>query len=150
MSNHPPVTKVARRILRFTKPWDQFMIVLPTLTSMGFIALVSYSVLVHVKRAAVQSLLDAGSVPAIAQRFETEVSLFIFVYWVAAGILGLIGFLWVALMTYRVYGPIGRVERELAAIRDGIMDPSGLRIRQTDALYKIVELFRQIVVQRSK
>jgi hypothetical protein len=150
MTDHPPATKVARRILRFTKPWDQFMIVLPTLTSMLFIAVVSFSVLIHVRRAAAQSLMDAGAVPAIAQRFETEVSLFIFVYWISAAILGLIGFLWVALVTYRVFGPFSRLERELMAVRDGVMDPGSLRVRQTDAIYKIVELFRQILVQRSK
>jgi hypothetical protein len=150
MIANPPVTKVARRILRFTKPWDQFFIVLPTLTSMGFIAMVSYSVLMHIRQAAVQALSDLGAVPAIIQRFETEVSLFLFIYWISAGILGLIGFLWVALVTYRVFGPFGRLERELVAIRDGIMDPSGLRVRQTDAIHTIVDLFRQIVVQRSK
>jgi hypothetical protein len=150
MSMNPPVTKVARRILRFTKPWDQFMIVLPTLTSMAFIALVSYSVLVHVRMAALQGLADAGVGAAISQRFETEVNMFIFVYWVSAGILGLIGFFWVALVTYRVFGPLSRLERELIAVRDGVMDPSGLRVRQADAVYKIVELFRQILVQRSK
>jgi hypothetical protein len=150
MSVNPPVTKVARRILRFTKPWDQFLIVLPTLTSMAFISLVSYTVLVHVRMAAVQALSDVGAVSAITQRFETEVSLFIFIYWISTMLLGLIGFLWVTLLTYRVFGPFGRLERELTAIRDGIMDSSGLRVRQTDAIYKIVELFRQILTQRSK
>ena len=150
MNANPPVTKVARRILRFTKPWDQFLIVLPTVTSMAFISLVSYSVLVHVRMAAVQAFSDLGAASAITQRFETEVSLFIFVYWISTTLLGLIGFLWVALMTYRIFGPFGRLERELTAVRDGIMDSSGLRVRQTDAIYKIVELFRQILVQRSK
>ena len=150
MTSHPPVTKVARRILRFTRPWDQFFIVLPTLTSMGFIALVSYSVLIHLRQAAVQALTDVGAVAAVVQRFETEVSLFVFIYWISAIILGLIGFLWVALITYRIFGPFTRLERELAAIRDGVMDPSGLRVRQTDAIFRIVELFRQVIVQRSK
>jgi hypothetical protein len=150
MSDHPPVTKVARRILRFTKPWDQFMIVLPTLTSMAFIAFLSYAVLIHVRQAAVQALMDSGGVPAVAQRFETEVSLFLFVYWISTAILGLIGFLWVALVTYRVFGPLTRLERELVAVRDGVMDPGGLRVRQTDAVFKIIELFRQILLQRSK
>jgi hypothetical protein len=30
------------------------------------------------------------------------------------------------------------------------MDPAGLRVRQTDAIYTIVELFRQVLTQRSK
>jgi hypothetical protein len=150
MIANPPVTKVARRILRFTRPWDQFLIVLPTLTSMAFIALVSYSVLVHVRQAALQALSDVSAVPPIVQRFETEVGLFLFIYWVSAVVLGLIGFLWVALVTYRVFGPFSRLERELIAIRDGIMDPAGLRVRQTDAIHTIVELFRQVLTQRSK
>jgi hypothetical protein len=150
MIANPPVTKVARRILRFTKPWDQFLIVLPTITSMVFIALVSFSVLVHIRQAAIQALSDAGAVSPVVQRFETEVGLFVFIYWVASAVLGLIGFLWVALVTYRVFGPFTRLERELIAIRDGIMDPSGLRVRQTDAIHSIVELFRQVLTQRSK
>src|SRR5512141_3269057 len=80
MSANPPVTKVARRILRFTKPWDQLLIVLPTLTSMAFISLVSYTVLVHVRMAALQAFSDMGAASAITQRFETEVSLFLFIY----------------------------------------------------------------------
>ena len=150
MSSNPPMTKVARRILRFTKPWDQFMIVLPTLTSMAFISLVSFSLLVHVRTTAFQSLTDAGAPAAALQRFGTEVNLFIFVYWVSTGILGLVGLVWVALVTYRVFGPLGRLERELIAVKDGIMDPAGLRVRQVDSIYKIVELFRQILIQRSK
>ena len=102
------------------------------------------------RRGSTASTCNASSLPGIVQRFETEVSLFLFVYWISTAILGVIGFLWVALVTYRVFGPFGRLERELIAIRDGIMDASGLRVRQTDALYKIVDLFRQILIQRSK
>jgi hypothetical protein len=141
---------VARRILRFTKPWDQFMIVLPTISSLVFIALVSFSLMGHVRALAVQVLTESNATAAVIQRFQTEVNLFVFVYWVSAGVLGIIGMIWMALVTYRVFGPLGRLERELVAIRDGVMDPVGLRVRHVDAIYKIVELFRQILIQRSK
>jgi hypothetical protein len=143
-------TIIPRRLLRFTRPWDQFLIIMPTITSMAFVVTTAYASIKRIRETAVLALREGGVSDAVVARFLSDANVFAFIFWAFAVIFCLLGFVWVALMSYRIFGPFARLERELIAIREGVMDPAGLRVRQKDALFKIVELFRQILIRSRK
>ncbi len=146
--NQPLQKPFKRSWLRLPLTQKQFLFFLPTILALGALAaLVGLSVN-RVQSRALETLTTQGVSSDVSREFLQQTHGFsLVIYFVTAGV-AVVAIVWVWWLSVWIFGPYRRLERDLNEVLYGRMDPSNLRVRKSDALYSLVERFRQALSRR--
>ncbi len=134
----------------FIKPVHQWGIILPSLVVVFLSSLMGYVFMIVVRSSALNFFQKQGLEDQVLLRYLTEVQSFFWIFLILVLALWLWGIYWSWRVSFWVFGPLARLERQLTEILDGKAPLSIIKTRQSDALFKLMDLVNQLVHKKSE
>jgi hypothetical protein len=129
------------------KPRQQCGVILPTVVTAAATLFLGYVVLASLRYAAYESLTAADVDPRLVQDFLSHARVFFWIFGGVSVVLTAGGIVWAWWASFRVFGPLARLERDLDAILKGEERFLNLKTRRNDALRPLFDLFERFLAR---
>jgi hypothetical protein len=147
MDPTPPPFKRSWR--HFSPSRKQLALFLPTILALGALAVLVGVSVSRLQSRAMETLAAQGVSSEASRDFLQQTHGFsLLIYFVTAGV-AVVAIAWVWWLAVWIFGPTRRLERELNDVLYGRMDPDKIQVRKTDALFPLVEKFREVLKKKN-